>query len=54
MPQTCIVHLIRNSLVCVSRKNRAAHAAAIKPVYTAPTAQAALTALEAFDAGELG
>lgn len=52
--QTCIVHLIRNSLVCVSHKNRAALAAAIKPVYTAPTVQAALTALEAFEAGELG
>ena len=31
--QTCIVHLIRNSLVCVSQKNRAALAAAVKPIY---------------------
>ena len=37
--QTCIVHLIRNSLDYASWKNRKALAAAIKPVYTAPRAE---------------
>ena len=52
--QTCIVHLIRNSLVCVSQKNRAALAAAVKPIYSATTADAARAALEAFKESELG
>lgn len=52
--QTCIVHLIRNSLVCVSQKNRAALAAAVKPIYSAATADAARAALEAFKESELG
>jgi transposase-like protein len=34
--QTCIVHLIRNSLDYASWKDRKALAAAIKPIYTAP------------------
>ncbi len=42
--QTCIVHLIRNSLDYASWKDRKALAAAIKPIYTAPTAEAALAA----------
>jgi putative transposase len=36
--QTCIVHLIRNSLDYASWKDRKALAAAIKPIYTAPSA----------------
>ena len=39
--QTCIVHLIRNSLDYVSWKDRQAVAAAIRPIYTAPTEAAA-------------
>ena len=39
--QTCIVHLIRNSLNDASGKDRKALAAAIKPIYTAPSAEAA-------------
>ena len=45
--QTCIVHLIRNSLDYASWKDRKALAAAIKPIYTAPSAEAALAELEA-------
>jgi transposase-like protein len=52
--QTCIVHLIRNSLAFVSWKDRKHVAAALRPIYTAPTAQAARAALEAFAAGAWG
>ena len=52
--QTCIVHLIRNSLEYASWKNRKALAAAIKPIYTAPSAEAAQTALAQFDASPWG
>ena len=38
--QTCIVHLIRNSLDYASWKDRKALAAALKPIYTAPSAEA--------------
>ncbi|AIV62573.1 transposase, Mutator family protein [Burkholderia pseudomallei K42] len=47
--QTCIVHLIRNSLDFVSWKDRKAAATALKEVYRAPTAEAAAVALDAFD-----
>ena len=46
--QTCIVHLIRNSLDYASWKDRKALAAAIKPIYTAPSAEAALAELDTF------
>ena len=36
--QTCIVHLIRNSLDYASWKDRKLLAAAIKPIYTAASA----------------
>ncbi len=49
--QTCIVHLIRNSLDYASWKDRKQLAAAIKPIYTAPSAEAALAELDAFDSG---
>jgi transposase-like protein len=52
--QTCIVHLIRNSLDYASWKDRKALAAAIKPIYTAASAEAALAELEAFAQGAWG
>ena len=52
--QTCIVHLIRNSLDYASWKDRRALAAALKAVYTAPSAEAALGELDAFEQGEWG
>ncbi|WP_126447988.1 IS256 family transposase [Sulfuricystis multivorans] len=52
--QTCIVHLIRNSLDYVSWTNRKAVAAALRPVYTAPIEAAAREALAAFENGEWG
>jgi putative transposase len=47
--QTCIVHLIRNSLKYVPRREREQVARDLKPIYTAVNADAAQTALEAFD-----
>jgi putative transposase len=47
--QTCIVHLLRNSVRYVAWKDRRALLADLKPVYTAPTEEAALDALAAFD-----
>lgn len=52
--QTCIVHLIRNSLDYASWKERKALAAAIKPIYTAPSAEAAQAELDTFEAGPWG
>ncbi|SOZ73623.1 hypothetical protein CBM2626_U10045 [Cupriavidus taiwanensis] len=52
--QTCIVHLIRNSLEYANWKERRAVAAALKPVYTALTVEAALAELAAFENGEWG
>ncbi len=52
--QTCIVHLIRNSLDFASWKDRKALAAAIKPIYTAVNAEAAESELDAFEAGPWG
>jgi len=46
--QTCIVHLIRNSLDFVPWKDRKAVVAALKRIYQAKDAQAAQDALEAF------
>ena len=43
--QTCIVHMIRASLNYVSWKERKALAADLKPIYRAPTAEAAALAL---------
>lgn len=48
--QTCIVHLLRNSLKFVSWKERRAVAADLKAVYGADTEEAALAGLEAFEA----
>ncbi|WP_375576631.1 IS256 family transposase [Paracidovorax oryzae] len=52
--QTCIVHLIRASLDFASWKDRRGLAAALKPVYAAPTMEAALAELDAFEAGPWG
>jgi putative transposase len=46
--QLCIVHMIRNSLRYVSWKERKIVAADLRAIYTAPTAEAAEQALEAF------
>jgi putative transposase len=52
--QTCVVHLIRASMRFVSYKDRKKVAAALKAIYTAPTVEAAETALLEFEASELG
>ncbi len=52
--QTCIVHLIRNSLDYASWKDRKLLAAALKPVYTAASAEAAAEALDDFERGAWG
>jgi len=52
--QTCIVHLIRNSLDYASWKDRKALAMAIKPIYTAASAEAAQAELDAFAQGPWG
>lgn len=52
--QTCIVHLIRNSLDYVSWKDRKKVASSIRPIYTAATVEAAEAALIAFEAGAWG
>jgi putative transposase len=52
--QTCVVHLIRNSMRFVSYGQRKAIAAALKSVYTAPTADAAAEAFEEFANSTLG
>jgi putative transposase len=52
--QTCIVHLIRNSLDYASWKHRKAVATALRPIYTAASAQAAEEALEEFAASDWG
>jgi transposase-like protein len=52
--QTCIVHLIRNSLDYAGWKDRKLLAAALKPIYTAPSAEAAAMALDEFEASAWG
>lgn len=52
--QTCIVHLIRQSLAYASFRDRHGLAAALKSIYTAPTEDAARAALEGFEASSLG
>ena len=48
--QTCIVHLLRNSFKYASRKDWAAIARDLKPVYTAATGKAALDRMAEFAA----
>jgi transposase-like protein len=52
--QTCIVHLIRNSLDYASWKERKPLAAVLRPIYAAASAEAAEAALDAFEDGEWG
>jgi putative transposase len=52
--QTCTVHLIRSSMRFISYGDRKKVAAALRPVYTAPTAGSARMELEAFAASDLG
>lgn len=52
--QTCIVHLMRNSLDYASWKERKALAKAIRPIYTAPSAEAAEAQLDAFESSAWG
>src|SRR5271154_2146752 len=52
--QTCIVHLIRNSLDYASWKDRKPLAAALRPIYAAASAEAAAEALDTFADGEWG
>lgn len=52
--QTCIVHLIRYSMQFASWKERKLVAGALKSVYRAANAEAAASALEAFDQGAWG
>src|SRR3546814_106337 len=52
--QTCIVHLLRNSMDFVSWKDRKGLATALKEIYRATDADAAEKALTAFEAGPWG
>jgi putative transposase len=52
--QRCVVHLVRNSLRPVARRDAAAVAAELRKIYTAPSEEAALDALAAFAASPLG
>ncbi len=52
--QTCLVHLIRHSLDFTTWKTRKPLAAALRPIYTAPSAEAAAAALDGFAAGPWG
>jgi transposase-like protein len=52
--QTCIVHLIRNSLDFAGWKDRKPLAQALRPIYTAINAEAAEAELDAFEAGDWG
>ena len=52
--QTCVVHLIRRSLEYASWKDRKPLAAALRPIYTAPSAEIAQARLDDLAASPLG
>ena len=52
--QTCVVHLIRNSMSFASWKDRKAIASALRSVYRAENADAGRAALDAFEEGHWG
>lgn len=52
--QTCIVHLLRQSLDFANWKQRKPLAASLRTIYTAPSADLAVAALDAFERGEWG
>ena len=47
--QTCIIHLIRNTFRLASKRDWDAIKRDVKPIYTAPNADAARAALEELD-----
>ena len=52
--QTCCVHLIRASMRFIGYTDRKAVAAALRPIYTAPTVEAAATELDIFEGSNFG
>ena len=54
MVQTCVVHLIRAAMRFVAYSDRKKVAAALKPIYTAPSEDIARKALAQFEASDLG
>jgi transposase-like protein len=52
--QTCIVHLLRQSLDFANWKQRKPLAAGLRAIYAAPSAELAMSALDAFEQGEWG
>jgi transposase-like protein len=52
--QRCVVHLIRNALRPVARRDAGEVAKELRAIYTAPTAEAAFDALAAFSASPWG
>jgi putative transposase len=52
--QTCIVHLMRHSLDFANWKERKPLATALRTIYTAPSAEGAAAALDAFERGPWG
>jgi putative transposase len=48
--QRCVVHLLRNALRPVARRDAGQVAAGLRAIYTAPTAEAAFDALAEFSA----
>ena len=52
--QTCIVHLLRYSLEFTNARDRKALVAQLRPIYTAPTAEAAAAALDDFERSAWG
>jgi transposase-like protein len=50
----CVVHLVRQSLRYVASKDKKQVVAGLKSIYNAPTADAALVALEQFEMSEYG
>src|SRR5215212_5747482 len=52
--QTCIMHLIRHSLDFANWKERKPMATALRMIYGAPSADAAMTALDEFERGPWG
>jgi len=52
--QTCVVHLLRESLAFANHQERPRMASALRTIYTAASAAAAETALEVFAAGPWG
>jgi len=47
--QTCVIHLLRASTRLCSWKDRRAVTAALRPIYTAPTVEAAADAMDTFE-----